>query len=119
MTMERHDRPVRRSRGPARLRATQNQERSQHAGPGYWIYETSGKLRLVIERYLDNTELSPQDCATMRAYLRQWIFSPVWDGNPHGRDILADLRNRVDSLTDRGRIDHWLRDAEEFGVDPL
>ena len=88
--------------------------------PGYWMHETSGVLRPAVEAYLRGETMTPEQIATMRAYLRQWIMAPAWDENPFstGHD-LAELRKRIDWLTTQGAIDAWLRDAELFGVDPL
>lgn len=91
--------------------------------PGYWMDETGGKLRPAIARYLDGADLSADDIALIRAYLRQWIDSPVWDDNPHlvdsGRAELARLRELARVLTNRESIHAWLALAVDFGVDPL
>lgn len=91
--------------------------------PGYWRYETTGALRPVIVAYLHGKPLDPEQAAILRAYLRQWIMAPVWDQNPHAgiaqRAALADLRDRIDELTDRAAIDRWLSDALDTGIDPL
>lgn len=82
--------------------------------PGYWLRETTGILRPVIERYLAGDSLSERDCATMRAYLRQWINAPVWRGPE-----IEHLRDAIDGLTSRAAISAWLDAAEEIGIDPL
>jgi len=87
---------------------------SDPAAPRYWMHETSGALRPVIEAYLNGEALSPAECATMRAYLRQWIMSPVWEGPG-----LQDLRIRVETLTTRASIEGWLDDATDLGMDPI
>jgi hypothetical protein len=92
--------------------------------PGYWMAETSGELAPAVHRYLEGSELSVRDVVLLRAYLRQWIDSPVWDGKPsltdeQGREELATLRSRARLLTDRASMDDWLALADEFGVDPL
>lgn len=82
--------------------------------PGFWMYETSGRLRPVIEAYLNGKDLDPDQIAMMRAYLRQWInaFGFV------GPDI-ENLRRRVDGLISQDAIDVWIYDAVEAGADPL
>ena len=40
----------------------------QHV-PGYWMNETSGQLRPVIENYLTGGRMSARDIAVMRNYL--------------------------------------------------
>ena len=80
--------------------------------PGYWMSETSGVLRPVVEAYLQRQPMEPEQIATMRAYLRQWIMAPEWCG-------VDDLRLDVDKLTDRAAIDDWLARADAVGIDPL
>jgi hypothetical protein len=90
--------------------------------PGYWINETSGVLVPAMERYLAG-ELRHKDIPVIRAYLRQWIGSSVWDDNPHqdanGAQNLADLRSRVNAIQTRDDIDAWLQTATDMGLDPL
>lgn len=82
--------------------------------PRYWKDERSGTLRPVVEAYLQGKPLSAKQCATMRAYLRQWIMAPVWVGPD-----LAELRAAVDGLTERAAIARWIAAAEALGIDPL
>jgi hypothetical protein len=82
--------------------------------PGYWMHEQSGLLRPVILAYLEGAELAPEEMALMRAYLRQWIDHPVWQGTD-----IDQLRATVGSLTTRHDISRWLDVAERNGIDPL
>lgn len=82
--------------------------------PGYWMYETSGVLRPAVETYLYGEPMTAAQIAAMRAYLRQWIFAPVWQGAEVG-----ELRERIDGLTTREAIAAWLDDADACGIDPL
>ena len=92
-------------------------------GPGYWMDETSGILRPAVEAYFRHEALNEAQIAALRAYLRQWINSPVWDQNPHAtetdRELLAELRHGVDRLLTREAIDLWLYEAVAIGIDPL
>ena len=83
-------------------------------GPGYWMYETTGILRPAVEAYLRNKPLTAADIAALQAYLRQWIFAPVWYGAG-----IAELRAAIDGLTNREAIETWLDAAEVLGIDPL
>jgi len=91
--------------------------------PGYWMHETSGVLRPAVEAYLDGGPLSADQIAALRAYLRQWVMSPLWDENPHAteghRQWLAMQRRLVDCLTSRSTIEVWIAGAVEMGMDPL
>jgi hypothetical protein len=94
------------------------------SGPGYWMDETSGVLRPAVRTYLRHDDpLTEAHVAALRAYLRQWIVSPVWDQNPHATEtdgeMLAELRHGVDRLHTREAIDLWLYEADALGIDPL
>jgi hypothetical protein len=82
--------------------------------PKYWMHETSGVLKPVIEAYLNGEELNVQQISLLRAYLRQWIDSPCWRGPK-----IDPLRRQVRNLQTRDDIDHWLEQALEEGIDPL
>lgn len=84
---------------------------------GYWMHETSGVLRPVVEKYLKCTapDLTPEECAIIRAYLRQWIEPDVWD---YDREVEA-LRMALDGLTNEAAIDAWVRAALEINIDPF
>ena len=66
--------------------------------PGYWMNETSGKLRPSIEALILGVPLSTEDVVAIRDYLRQWIGAD-WQG-----DEVADLRRRVELLTSSHEI---------------
>lgn len=84
-------------------------------GVGYWMNETSGMLRPAIEAYLNGAEMTPEQIAAMRAYLRQWI-----NGAPWGGEIVPTLRNMINGLTTRTAIKKWLDIAlYEADIDPL
>lgn len=80
---------------------------------GYWMYESSGVLRPAVERYLNGDQLSANDIAAMRTYLRQWIQN----GNFRGLEIKM-LREIVDSLNTREQIKEWSDLAMTAGCDP-
>lgn len=86
----------------------------QDGGPGYWMHETSGRLRPAVEAYLSGGAMTPEHVAAMRAYLRQWIAAPAWIGPD-----VTELRAAIDGLTDRAAIERWLDAAIESGIDPL
>ena len=89
--------------------------------PKYWMYETGGKLRPAMERYLEGQPAEPDDIKFIRAYLRQWIDSPVWDGGAEGetRTALDELRSKVHELQNRHQVEMWLELALDLGIDPL
>ena len=91
--------------------------------PNFWMNETSGVLRPVVEKLLNGKRLLPREIAVMRAYFRQWIESPVWDLNPHqtveGASRLAELRTSVTDIATMEDISTWLEIADGEGLDPL
>lgn len=91
--------------------------------PKYWRYERGGLLGPAIERYLLDRPLSKDDVLLIRAYLRQWIDSPLWDMNPSADDgqrrELAQLRAKAKLINTRKDITGWLHDALNLGIDPL
>jgi hypothetical protein len=74
-------------------------------------------------RYLRNEILNARDIALIRAYLRQWIGSRVWDQNPHRNagsiKKLITLRRMIDELTSVEKINRWISIAIDEGMDPL
>jgi hypothetical protein len=82
--------------------------------PGYWMYETSGALRPAIVAYLQGDELTPVEIAAIRAYLRQWIMAPAWQG-----PAIDALRAAIDGLTSRQAIRRWLDIALDENIDPI
>ena len=68
--------------------------------PRYWMWETSGILKPVVERYLNGGQLAQAEVQVMRAYLQQWIDSPVWAG-----PAVRRLRKSVKLIRSRVAID--------------
>jgi hypothetical protein len=58
--------------------------------------------------------MKPEHIAAMRAYLRQWIAAPGFQG----QEVEA-LRHSVHRLYTRTEIEHWLDRAMDAGIDPL
>ena len=82
--------------------------------PGYWMHETSGVLRPVIEVYLGGGQLDEPQLAIMRSYLAQWMDSP-WEPE----DRIQVLRDQIGGLTSTDDVHQWLDDALDLGIDPL
>jgi len=91
--------------------------------PKYWMYEQGGELVPAVERYLRQEELSIRDIILIRAYLRQWVDSPVWDMNPtltaEGKTALNNLRGKVLASRTKHQIDECIWMATRMGMDPL
>jgi hypothetical protein len=67
--------------------------------PKYWRFETGGALGFAVMTYLNGKHLDHFQIGLIRAYLSQWVQSPVWDMNPESdvelKQALADLRASV------------------------
>jgi hypothetical protein len=87
------------------------------------MHESSGRLAEAMKRYLKEEPLSNYDIGLIRAYLVQWIESPVWDDNPNldaaGRAELQELRQAAHKITSRRAIAEWVEVATDWGIDPL
>ena len=81
----------------------------------------AGNSSPAVHRYLEDQPAHPDDLSLLRAYLRQWIDSPVWDAGACANDQtdLANLRRDVRELRSRGDIARWLEQAFDLGIDPL
>jgi hypothetical protein len=88
---------------------------STSGGPGFWKYETGGKLRPVVERYLGGAVLEPLEIAILRAYLVQWFASPAWFDTAE----IEELRRRSKGLNTLDDIDELVSLAVAGGFDPL
>lgn len=83
--------------------------------PRYWMHETSGMLAPVVEAYLKGLRLAPNQIKIMRAYLWQWVNSPVWGSS----GALESLRLRVAAIKTRQDIHAAIESALDLGMDPL
>ena len=82
--------------------------------PKFWRHEITGRLANAVEAYLQGKPLDASQVNTMRAYLWQWIMSPVWRGPE-----IDKLRETVGTIQTREDIKRWLWDALAEGIDPL
>lgn len=92
--------------------------------PKYWMQETSGILKPVIEKLLTApADLTERDIAILRMYFQQWVDSPAWDANPHenerSRQALAELRSKARTLKTFREVKDWIATATREGMDPL
>jgi len=72
---------------------------------------------------VNGERLTVGDIAFIRAYLRQWIESPVWQMNPHltgkGRRELRKMRNRTRDIKSEADIACAVSMMVAAGMDPL
>jgi hypothetical protein len=90
--------------------------------PKYWTFEPP-ELSVAIHAYMAGEDLTVRDVVLMRAYLKQWVDSPVWEGYPYetdgGRPWLAELRERVGAIASRDDIAQALSIMTARRMDPL
>ena len=94
------------------------------AAPKYWRHETGGELAVAVMAYLNRTgSMTVRQISLMRAYLQQWVGSPVWDMNPaqtpEASLVLARLRYTVLAIHSVTDIRNWIHAALDAGIDPL
>jgi len=90
--------------------------------PKYWAYETGGELQPAMKRYLEGKTLTVRQISLLRAYLRQWINSPVWEqatDREEYRFALGALRHRTESIITAQDVDLCIEAMIELGMDPL
>jgi hypothetical protein len=97
---------------------------SDPRAPKFWRHETGGLLAPAMERFLLHKRAKPGDTDLIRAYLQQWIDSPVWQMNPAGSDYethraLTELRQSAHSIHTRDDVRRWVAEALDLGIDPL
>ena len=83
--------------------------------PKFWMHESSGVLEPVVIAYLHDEELDVAQVKLMKAYLWQWVKSPVW--GPSG--TLETLRLRVAAIETYEDLGQAIHLATELGMDPL
>jgi len=82
--------------------------------PKFWMNETGGVLQQAVKDYLDDKTLTLAQVALMRAYLKQWAYSPVWQG-----EALEAVRTRITEANSHQDIDGCIYDLVNMGMDPL
>ena len=85
----------------------------RRALPGYWTNESTGAAASAVGAYLAGGPMTPDQRATMRAYLAQWMAAD-WKGSE-----IEGLRARIAGLDSRTAFAKWFEDAGESGIDPL
>ena len=92
--------------------------------PKYWMLETSGELAAAVNRYLDRhinrvlrdpSGLEQRDIDLIKAYLWQWVNSPLWA--PSGS--LQALRMMVATIQTQNDISRAITAAIRLEMDPL
>lgn len=88
---------------------------SHPLAPKYWMWEQSGALVPIVKAYLDGKPLTLREVRIMRAYLLQWVSSPVWGPS----NELDALRARVSAIQTEDHVRAAIRAGLAIGIDPL
>ena len=97
------------------------------AGPLRWQDEQSGVLPAAVLAYFEHRQ-TPAQLKLVVEYLRYYLHAPCWDDNPYldeeGRAELAGLRARITEIqqspeVNEHKIETWIWDCLEMGIDPL
>lgn len=43
------------------------------AAPVFWMHETTGKMKRIVQKFLSNTPLNAEELGVMRWYVHQWV----------------------------------------------
>lgn len=58
-------------------------------GPVYWMNETTGELKSIIERFLKDIELNLPELKKLRWYVYQWVKG--MPKKPHGYESILKM----------------------------
>jgi len=87
--------------------------------PLYWMDETSGELRDAVMAYLNNridgTLITDEQITLVRTYLEYYVNAPCWKGESR----LQALREKIRKADSAEKIDKWIQQALDIGMDPL
>lgn len=87
------------------------------------MHETGGELQPAVSAFLNGETLTIRQIALIRAYLKQWIDSPVWNMNPHmtteGLEELEAIRKQVHAIVSDRDIRECIGQMVGAGMDPL
>jgi hypothetical protein len=95
---------------------------------GHGMDRTGSLLRPAVEAYLHGGEMTPTGLMALQAYLKRSIEAPNWrgehieglrEGTEDLYDRIEDLRERVEDIGTREKLEAWLDDALDIGIDPL
>ena len=79
------------------------------------MHETGGELAPAVTAYLAGQRLTGYQIHLIRAYLWQWVRSPVWAQT----EELDALRFRVASIDTQQELSEAIWKAVDLGMDPL
>lgn len=91
--------------------------RARNALPGFWMNEATGVLEPAVSAYLNGQPLTETHIAALRAYLIQWVSSPIWMNSDD--DFLTPLRAETAMVSDRASIERVVDEMTQRGMDPL
>lgn len=79
-------------------------------GPVYWKYETSGKMKTIVEKFLKEQPFNAWELETFRWYVCQWVAS--MPSRP------PDF-NKILRMSQKELYSYIAGELLEYGIDPL
>jgi len=79
--------------------------------PKYWKYETSGVLRNIIMKFLQDIELTHKELWELKAYLIQWVDAMPF--RPKG------FKTYIENADQKYLLEYIFELQKEWGIDPF
>jgi hypothetical protein len=78
--------------------------------PVYWLQEQSGKMKQIIQKFLNDQDLNQYELEVLRWYYHQWVAA---------MPSRPDDYNRILIMSQRELKLYNMKLLNEYGIDPL
>lgn len=79
-------------------------------GPVYWKFETSGKMRIIIVKFISRHPFNEWELETMRWYIHQWVAAMPSKPNDYNKILRMSQAELYSYIAD---------ELLGYGIDPL
>ncbi len=83
--------------------------------PRFWMEETTGRLAVAVERYMQGEPLTADQLEVIKLYLTQYLERAVIEGSADRKRLLS----RIDRLRTTRDIERFADELSEVGVEPF
>jgi hypothetical protein len=83
--------------------------------PHFWMTEQTGRLAEVVEAYLDDERLLPEQVALIKEYLRQYVERALLTGDANRPKLLQELA----TLKNNRDITRYAEVLADVGIEPF
>ncbi len=80
------------------------------AAPVFWMHETTGKMKRIVHKFLNNTPLSAEELGVMRWYVHQFV-----DALPSKPDDYKNILN----MSQQELNTYCFNVLLDMGIDPF